>query len=213
VRLVPARGGALRFEDVAERVSPRTRLISLSLVSYKTGAYLPFVPRLAGEAQRVGAMISIDGTQALGRIPVSLEGIDYLMSSSFKWLLGPHGLGIVYVSPRLRERLNPTAIGWYSVPDCHQPDRFEKYQLKQGAACLSSGMPNFPSIYALRRGLEFGLSAGGERVYEGPSPRGESAQRWHRGDGPALELQSPEVLPPLTIHAPQTSVPARHRDA
>lgn len=166
VRFVPARGGALRFEDVVERISPRTRLISLSLVSYKTGAYLPFAPRLAVEAQRVGAMVSIDATQALGRMPVSLEGVDYLMSSSFKWLLGPHGLGIVYVSPRLRERMNPAAIGWYSVPDCHQPGRFEKYQLKEGAACLSSGMPNFASIYALRRGLEFVLSAGVERIHD-----------------------------------------------
>jgi selenocysteine lyase/cysteine desulfurase len=170
VRLVPARAGALRFEDVAERISSRTRLISLSLVSYKTGAYLPFVPRLAVEAQRVGAVISIDVTQALGRIPVSLDGIDYLMSSSFKWLLGPHGLGIVYVSPRLRERINPVAIGWYSVPDCFQPDRFENYRLKEGAACLSSGMPNFPSLYALRRALEFVLAAGVERIHDDIRP-------------------------------------------
>jgi selenocysteine lyase/cysteine desulfurase len=111
-------------------------------------------------------MISIDATQALGRMSVSLEGTDYLMTRSFKWLVGQHGLGIVYVSPRLRERLNPTAIGWYSVPDCHHADRFEKYQIKKGAACLSSGMPNFPSIYALRRGLEFVLSAGVERIHE-----------------------------------------------
>lgn len=166
VKLAPARAGALVFEDVAALISPRTRLISLSLVSYKTGAYLPFVPRLAREAQRVGAVISIDATQAVGRIPVSLEGIDYLMCSSFKWLLGPHGLAIVYVSPQLRERLNPMAVGWYSVPDCFQPDRFENYQLKEGAACLASGMPNFPSIYAFRRALEFILAAGVERIQE-----------------------------------------------
>src|SRR5690606_36671671 len=124
VIVVPGSGGALNFDEIAEHITPRTRLVSLSLVSYKTGAWLPFVPALAREAHRVGAVLSIDATQALGRLPVSLEGVDYLMSSSFKWLLGPHGLGIIYVSPEFRSRLNPAAVGWYSVENCFTPDRF-----------------------------------------------------------------------------------------
>ena len=167
VKLAPSRRGAFEFNDIAALVSPRTRLISLSLVSYKTGAFLPFVPRLSSEARRVGAAISIDATQALGRLPVSLEGVDYLVSSSFKWLLGPHGLGIVYVSPEFRDRLNPTAVGWYSVSDCFRQDRFQRYELKPGARCLSSGMPNFPSIYALRSSLEFLLAEGVQQTRNG----------------------------------------------
>ena len=159
VKVVPSQGGTLLFEDVAQNITSRTRLISLSLVSYKTGAYLPFVPMLATEAQRVGAVVAIDATQAFGCMPLSLEGIDYLVSSSFKWLLGPHGVGIVYVSPELRQRLKPQAVGWYSVVNCFTPDRFDRYELKTGAACLSTGMPNFPSLYALRRSLQFLLEA------------------------------------------------------
>ena len=87
--VVPSRQGALRAEDVIEHITPKTRLVSLSLVSYKTGAYVAGVPRIATASHSVGAALSLDATQALGRCPVSLEGVDYLMSSSFKWLLGP----------------------------------------------------------------------------------------------------------------------------
>lgn len=160
VIVVPAKQGALQWESVAERISPRTRLISLSLVSYKTGSYLTGVPNLAAEAKRVGAFLSIDATQALGRCPVNLEGVDYLIASTFKWLIGPHGLGLVYLSPEFRKHFHPVSLGWYSVTDAFEPHRFEKYTLKNGAACLSAGMPNFPSLYALRESLRFLVDIG-----------------------------------------------------
>ncbi len=170
VVVAPAEKGALRWEHVAERISPRTRLISPSLVSYKTGAYLTGVPSLAAEAKRVGAFLSIDATQAIGRCPMSLEGVDFPIASTFKWLMGPHGLGLVYLSPEFRERLHPISLGWYSVTDGFEPHRFEKYTLKDGAACLSAGMPNFPSLYAMRESLRFVLDVGVESFYGELSP-------------------------------------------
>lgn len=166
VIVVPAKNGAITWATVAEYISSRTRLVSLSLVSYKTGAYLTGLPRLSSEVKRVGAYLCLDATQALGRCPVSLDGVDYLMASSFKWLMGPHGLGLVYLSPELREHFRPVSLGWYSVLNPFATDRFERYSLKGGASCLSAGMPNFPSLYALREALRFLLSVKVEAIYE-----------------------------------------------
>lgn len=170
ITIVPSRGGALRAEDVIARITANTRLVSLSLVSYKTGAYLPGFDTIAAEAHKHGAVVAMDATQALGRCPVSIKGVDYLASSSFKWLLGPHGLGIVYVSPEFREQLKPASVGWYSVKNVFSKDRFERYDLKPGAACLAAGMPNFPSIYGLRAGLEFLLKIGVDRISDELKP-------------------------------------------
>ncbi len=189
VVVVPGSHGALRGEDVIERITPKTRLVSLSLVSYKTGAYLPCVQKIAAEARKVGAVMSIDATQALGRCPVSLEGVDYLMSSSFKWLLGPHGLGIVYITPEFRLRFKPASVGWYSVKGLFSPNRFESYDLKDGAACLAAGMPNFPSIYGLRQALEFLLQVGVNRVDQELKP---VVERLRQGLGElGVELLTP----------------------
>jgi selenocysteine lyase/cysteine desulfurase len=156
---------AFDWRDIAARISPRTRLVSISLVSYKTGVYFRGLPDLARQTKDAGALLSVDATQGLGRCPVSLEGVDFLMSSSFKWLLGSHGLAVVYAAPQLCERLSPASVGWYSVPDCFTPDRFERYDLKAGAGRLCTGMPNFGPIYALREGLKFLLAAGVENIY------------------------------------------------
>lgn len=164
VTIVPSEKGSLSWESVVGRITPRTRLISLSLVSYRTGAYFPSVARIAAEAHAAGALLAIDATQALGRCPVSLDGVDYLMSNTFKWLLGPHGLAITYLSPEFRRKLRPASIGWYSVKNAFSPGRFETYELKDGAHCLPVGTPNFPSIYALRQALEFMLQVGVERL-------------------------------------------------
>jgi cysteine desulfurase/selenocysteine lyase len=170
VIVVPGRDGTLHEEDVIARMTSHTRMVSLSLVSYKTGAYLPNIGKLTERAHQQKAIVSLDATQALGRCPVSLSGVDYLMSSSFKWLLGSHGLGIIYISPEFRKEFNPASVGWYSVKDLFSPDRFKSYELKDGAACLSGGMPNFPSIYALQQGLEFLLEAGVDRVNQELKP-------------------------------------------
>jgi cysteine desulfurase/selenocysteine lyase len=170
VIVIPADAGVVGWERVAAQISPRTRLVSLSLVSFKTGAYLTGLPALAAEARRAGAMLCVDATQALGRCPVSLEGVDYLISSSFKWLMGPHGLAIVYVSPAGRERLDPASLGWYSVTNAFADDRFERYTLKPGAACLSAGMPNFPSQYALRESLRMVLDVSVDRIFQELGP-------------------------------------------
>ncbi|MCL5670636.1 MAG: aminotransferase class V-fold PLP-dependent enzyme [Acidobacteria bacterium] len=170
VVVLPGRGGKLDWEKAAENVCSRTRLISLSLVSYKTGVYLPFVQKIASAAAKVGALVSIDATQALGRCPVSVEGVDYLLSSSFKWLLGPHGLAVVYASPRFRASLQPAMVGWYSVKNIFSEKRFETYELKEGAAQLQVGMPNFPSIFALKQSLEFLLRVGVENIYRELQP-------------------------------------------
>ena len=71
------------------------------------GTQVPFLPALAEEAHRAGALLCVDATQALGRVPVSVKGVDYLVASSYKWLLGSHGLGCGYMSPEIRERLRP----------------------------------------------------------------------------------------------------------
>lgn len=170
VRLIRSEAGVVSFERFAEALSPATRLVSVSAVSYKTGTFLPYLKELAGEVHRWGGVFCVDATQALGRVPLALDGVDYLVASSYKWLLGVHGAGVVYLAPELCERLRPAAVGWYSVRDIFRPDRFERYELKPGAARLMAGMPNFPSIYALGCGVQVLLEAGVDRIARDLAP-------------------------------------------
>ncbi|MCC6367788.1 MAG: aminotransferase class V-fold PLP-dependent enzyme [Bryobacterales bacterium] len=164
VVVVPSSGGRVELEDWKARLSERTRVVSVSKVSYKSGTRIPYLEQLAGEAHAVGALFCVDATQALGRVPAPLAGVDFLAASSYKWLLGSHGVGVVYASPRLRELVTPASMGWFALEELFHPQRFETYTPKRGAASLQTGMPNFPGIFALKAGLECILQPGVERI-------------------------------------------------
>ena len=164
LRVVPSESGVIPYERLASHIHSRTRLVSISAVSYQTGTRIPYLERLAREAKSAGAIFAVDATQALGRIRVALEGVDYLVASSYKWLLGTHGLGIVYLAPELEERLVPRSVGWYSVQDIFTEDRFRAFRFKPGAARLVTGMPNFTAMYTLREGLDLLNVIGVDRI-------------------------------------------------
>jgi cysteine desulfurase / selenocysteine lyase len=155
VHVVASRCGALNLEDLTTALNERTRLVTVSQVSYKTGAWFPYTTVLAEAVHAAGAILCVDATQALGRCPVPLAGVDYLIASTFKWLMGLHGSAVTYMSQSLRERFPLAGVGWYSVKNASSPSRFTEYELKSGAACLVAGMPNFASLYAVHASLRY----------------------------------------------------------
>lgn len=91
-----------RFDEL---ITPGTKLVSISHVLWTSGMVLP-VRRIADLAHERGALVLVDGAQAAGAIPVSVRdlGADMYAIPAQKWLLGPEGLGALWVSRELLER-------------------------------------------------------------------------------------------------------------
>ena len=96
-------------------ITPDTRLVSISHVSYSTGAVMP-VARIAELAHARGALVAVDGAQAAGAIPVRVDdlGADLYAVAAQKWLLGPEGMGALVVNPSRVGDLVPALGGWFS---------------------------------------------------------------------------------------------------
>ena len=119
-RPLAERGVELRMlplERLAEGIDERTALVAVSLVQSSDGR----MPDLA-TIKATGTRLFLDGTQAVGAIPVSLEGVDYLAAHSYKWLLSPRGLCFFYVRPDRLAEITPWLAGWKS-----RSDPFEDY--------------------------------------------------------------------------------------
>lgn len=104
----------------------RARLICLSQVSTLDGRRLPAV-EAAVLARSRGVPLMLDGAQAVGQYPVDIPalGCDYYIASGHKWLLGPLGVGFLWVTPdRLadfRPDFIPDASTWLKPGDTPPP--------------------------------------------------------------------------------------------
>jgi L-cysteine/cystine lyase len=90
-------------------ITPGTKLVSISHVLWTTGLVMP-VARIAAMAHERGALVLIDGAQAAGAIPVNVRdlGVDMYSVPAQKWLLGPEGLGALWVRRELLDTLEST---------------------------------------------------------------------------------------------------------
>jgi selenocysteine lyase/cysteine desulfurase len=160
VKLWRSREGALRVEDLLPLLTPRTRLVTVSLVSFYNGFMIPLSEVVNAVHRHAGALLAVDVTQALGRIPLQLEGVDLIVSSTHKWILGSHGGGLVGVPTHRNREWTIPAGGWFHLQDAFGADRFERAVSRPGAASFGVGMPNYPALYAIRAGLDYIQSVG-----------------------------------------------------
>ncbi len=154
------RSGALRVEDLISLLNSKTRLVTVSLVSFFNGFRINLPEVVAAVRKHSPALLAVDVTQALGRIPLELSGADLIVSSTHKWILASHGGGLVGVPKSRTAEWTAPAGGWFNLEDAFGPNRFEKAVSKPGAASFTVGMPNYPAVYAIRAGLEYIRSAG-----------------------------------------------------
>lgn len=118
LRTVPMADNPKTFlEGFRATIGPRTRAASMSSVHWCTGMALPLedLGRICADH---GMTWIVDGSQGVGMVDLDVKkaGIHYMAFSGWKWLLGPLGLGVLYVSRDHLESLRPIFKGTESVP-------------------------------------------------------------------------------------------------
>lgn len=156
--------GALHVEDLIPLLSPKTRLVTTSLVSFYNGFKIPLEAVIQAVRKHSPALLALDVTQALGRIPLNLDGVDLIVSSTHKWILASHGGGLVGVPSARAEELTVPAGGWFNLQNAFDADRFERAVSKPGAASFTVGMPNYPAVYAINAALGYIQQIGVEAI-------------------------------------------------
>jgi selenocysteine lyase/cysteine desulfurase len=101
------------LERIAEAVGPRTRLVACSHVGWMSGRFAP------AALADVDVPVVLDGAQGVGAVEVDVRalGCDAYAGAGQKWLCGPDGTGMLYVTPSLRERLCAKRRGYGNLLD------------------------------------------------------------------------------------------------
>jgi selenocysteine lyase/cysteine desulfurase len=176
IDVVPNHQGEVRAEDFAARITPRTRVITISSVQWTNGYRLDLAAfsRLCRER---GIWLIVDAIQQLGAIPLSVQQtpVDILACGGHKWLNSPFGCGFLYINRESQARLSTPLAGYLDIEDpaggwgeyFQTPTitPVQDYQYVQTARRFETGgTANYPGAVGLAASLKLIQEFGAERI-------------------------------------------------
>jgi len=169
VRYVKNRAGKIFLEDLERAIDDKTVAVAISHVEYVNG--FRFDLRAVGEiVHEHGAYLVVDAIQSLGALSVDVKrsAVDFLTAACYKWMLGPPGVGFLYVRKELIQKFEPPIIGWASVkPEVFKTLDFweiRDLKLSETASRFEVGTPSSVSIAGAVAALNLLLDAGLENI-------------------------------------------------
>jgi selenocysteine lyase/cysteine desulfurase len=150
--------------EKVEAAAKGARLLAISFVQYLTG-YRADVKAIGEICHQHGVIYFVDAIQGLGVFPLDARAcyIDGLAADGHKWLLGPEGCAILYISKDLQEQVEPLEFGWTNVAGYNDYGARDM-ALRQDAGRYECGTLNTIGCFGLRASMEFLLGVGAERM-------------------------------------------------
>jgi selenocysteine lyase/cysteine desulfurase len=164
LRMCEEREGRIDLDELTGLIDARTRLVAISQVQYASG-FLADLERIGRAAHSHDALLVVDVSQSLGVVPIDLrsEFVDAAAGACHKWLLTPEGVGLLYLSDRARERIQPTLVGWTSVPNPEDYGNFEQ-GWNRGTLAWETGTGPTALIHGLEASLKLLTGTGIQRI-------------------------------------------------
>ncbi len=156
--------GRITPEMIADRITPRTRVVALSAVQFLSG-FRADLATIGSLCRDRNIWFVVDGIQAVGavRLDVQRMKIDGLAAGAQKWQMSVQGTGFLYVNEALQEAIHPQFVGWLAVQDAWD---FYNYgqPLASTAKRYEGGTVNHLGFSGMAASLSLLLEHGGEAV-------------------------------------------------
>lgn len=164
VRFAQAQNNAIPAGAYEQLIDHNTLIVPLTHVCFKNG-FRADVGTVTQMARSAGALVMLDDYQDCGTRPVDVKAmdLDFYVTGTLKYLLGPPGLAFLYVRRELIPSLAPTVTGWFGQKDpfAYNPQHLE---LSPTARRFESGSPSVPNVYGAIPGFQMLEEIGMEEV-------------------------------------------------
>lgn len=164
VQFIPAVGNRIPAANYEKMIDRHTAIVPLTHVCFKNG-FRSDVKAVTQIAHAAGALVMLDDYQDCGTRPVDVKAmdLDFYVTGTLKYLLGPPGLAFMYVRKEFISTLVPTVTGWFAQtnPFAYDPQHIE---LSPTARRFEYGSPPVPNVYAAMPGIQLLQEIGMENV-------------------------------------------------
>jgi cysteine desulfurase/selenocysteine lyase len=152
--------GRIVMPELEKLLSPRTKIVAVGHVSNALGTVNP-VAEIVRLAHRAGAVVLIDGAQAVAHLKVDVQALDcdFYAFSGHK-LYGPTGIGALYGKAKLLEAMPP----WQGGGDMISSVSFEKTTWNEVPYKFEAGTPNIAGGIGLGVAIDYLLGLGIENA-------------------------------------------------
>ena len=149
-------------ETIEKIIDTNTRVVAIAAVRFNSG-FRPDLSAIGKIAHDKGALFLVDAAQAAGLIPIDVEKdqIDVMSGCGFKWLLGMHGTGFLYVSKRVVKMINPVLPGMFAAASIY--DELSYYD---DSRKFETGTIAYALFDAWTAGLQLVIDIGVKNIYE-----------------------------------------------
>ncbi len=153
VEFLEGTNNALPLEAYDSAIDQRTAIVPITQVSFVNG-FRADIAGIARIAHQRGALVMVDGYQDCGTRPLDVKAldIDFFVTGTLKYLLGPAGLGFLYVRRELIPSLTPTITSWMGQRDVFAYDT-RTLDPSPTARRFDSGTPAVPNVFMARAAL------------------------------------------------------------
>ncbi|MFC1849683.1 aminotransferase class V-fold PLP-dependent enzyme [candidate division CSSED10-310 bacterium] len=165
VRVIKTTNHGVSLAEIEQQCDSKTKVVTVSWVQYLSGQRID-LQKLGDFCHSEGIMLVVDAIQGLGAVPFDAPAwqIDWVSADGHKWLCGPEGTGIVWVSQKALHKVRPACKGWAGVIEPFEFDRYDQ-DFAPTAARYNDGSPNLMGIMALDAALQMLLEAGVGRIF------------------------------------------------
>ena len=164
VKMARERDCRLETEEILNLIDDRTRVVALSFVEFASG-FRNDLAAIGRRCRERDVLFVVDAIQGLGALGLDVEAcaIDALSADAHKFLLGPEGVALFYVSRRAMERVKPTLVGWLSV---NNPEDYLNYDQPYALSArrFEAGALNTAGVAGLGAAIELFLQIGLEKI-------------------------------------------------
>ncbi len=154
VQFAQAEGNSISPAAYEKVIDRNTLIVPLTHVCFKNG-FRSHIGEIEKMAHSAGALVMLDDYQDCGTRPIDVKAmnLDFYVTGTLKYLLGPPGLAFLYVRKELISSLAPTVTGWFGQanPFAYDPQHFD---LSPSARRFESGSPSVPNVYAAMPGFQ-----------------------------------------------------------
>jgi selenocysteine lyase/cysteine desulfurase len=168
IKKAAERDGRIDTEELLSLIDERTRVVTISWVQFASG-FRSDIQRIGRFCRERGVLFFIDAIQALGGLQLDVErdAVDAFAADAHKYLLGPEGVAVLYISERMLDQVEPTVVGWTSVKGFEEFAHAAldyKFDYRDGTPRFECGTLNTAGVYGLGAAVDLFLEVGPEAI-------------------------------------------------